>query len=240
MQMVQIDIDKEIEVTPVFKYIEVEDVPQSEIAGHAVFKQMEVVEIRFAGSRNYSPIFPATAMYRREGLKVITYAERWERQYNAFKNGDQQEDDGTPLNMLTTYGVTPEMLSLCRVRKIYSIEALNSMEGDRLKSLGMHQNKLKEAARRFLADRGSNAVAQDEIAALRAEIAALKQQVSTDVPLQEPTVEEAEQVAAASGAYGDLTDAEIKERIKLATGEAPRGNPKRETLEMMLTQAEAA
>jgi hypothetical protein len=240
MQMVQIDTDKEIEITPVFKYIEVEDVPQSEIAGHAVFKQREVVEIRFAGSRNYSPIFPADAMYRREGLKVITYAERWERQYNAFKNGDQQEADGTPLNMLATYGVTPEMLSLCRVRKIYSVEALHSMEGDRLKSLGMHQNKLKEAARKFLADRGSNAVAQEEIADLRAQLAEMKQLLSTAVPAKEPTQEEAEKVAIETGAYGDLTDAEIKERIKLATGEAPRGNPKRETLEMMLSQAEAA
>lgn len=240
MQMVQIDIDKEIEVTPVFKYIEVEDVPQSEIKGHAVFKQIEAVEIRFAGSRNYSPIFRATDMYRREGLKVITYAERWEKQYNAFKQGDQQEADGTPLNMLSTYGVTPEMLSLCRVRKIYSIEALNSMEGDSLKSLGLHRNKLKEAARKFLADRGDNAVAQDEIAALRAEIAALKQSLSTDLPEKEPTPEEAEKVAVETGAYGDLTDEQIKDRIKAATGEAPRGTPKRETLEMMLAQAEAA
>lgn len=240
MQMVQIDTDKEIEVTPVFKYIEVEDVPQSEIAGHAVFKQREVVEIRFAGSRNYSPIFPVDAMYRREGLKVITYAERWERQYNAFKNGDQQEADGTPLNMLATYGVTPEMLSLCRVRKIYSVEALHSMEGSALKSLGMHQNKLKEAARKFLADRGSNVVAQDEIAALRAQLAELQQQLSTDLPEKEPTPEEAEAVAIEAGAYAHLSDAEIKEQIKTATGETPRGNPKRETLEMMLRQAEAA
>lgn len=240
MQMVQIDTDKEIEVTPVFKYIEVEDVPQSEIAGHAVFKQREVVEIRFAGSRNYSPIFPVDAMYRREGLKVITYAERWERQYNAFKNGDQQEADGTPLNMLATYGVTPEMLSLCRVRKIYSVEALHSMEGGALKSLGMHQNKLKEAARKFLADRGSNVVAQDEIAALRAQLAELQQKLSIDLPEKEPTPEEAEAVAIKAGAYAHLSDAEIKEQIKAATGEAPRGNPKRETLEMMLRQAEAA
>lgn len=240
MQMVQIDIDKEIEITPVFKYIEVENVPQSEIAGHAVFEQREVVEVRFAGSRNYSPVVPVDAMFKREGLKVITYAERWERQYNAFKNGEQQEAEGTPLNMLASYGVTPEMLSLCRVRKIYSIEALHSMEGDRLKGLGMHQNKLKEAARKFLADRGNSAVQADEIADLRAQLAALQQQISTAVPAEETPPADADRVAEEVGAYADLTDDEIKARIKKATGEAPRGQPRRETLEMMLEQAENA
>lgn len=240
MQMVQIDIDKEIEITPVFKYIEVENVPQSEIAGHAVFQQILVAEVRFAGSRNYSPVVRADDMFKREGMKVITYAERWEKQYNQFLAGSQQEADGTPLNMLAAYGVTPEMLSLCRVRKIYSVEALNSMEGDRLKSLGMHQNKLKEAARKFLADRGNSAVQADEIAELRAQLAALQQQVSTAVPAEETPPEEADRVAAQVGAYDDLTDDEIKARIKAATGEAPRGQPRRETLEMMLEQAEAA
>lgn len=236
---VQIDIH-EIEVTPVFKYIELEDVPQSEIHGRLIKKRHEVAEIRFAGTKNYSPVVPVDTMWKREGLKVITFAERWAEQYRAFKEGNPQEAEGTPLDMLAQYGITPEQISLCRVRRIYSVEALNSIQGDSIKSLGMHANKLKEAARKFMADRGSGVEAQDEIAKLRAELAAMKASLSTVAPVDEPTPEEAEQVAVAAGAYDDLTDAQIKEQIKEITGAAPRGNPSRDTLVASLNEALAA
>src|SRR3546814_9721665 len=57
----------EITITPVFKILEVENVPKSEVAGHAVMETKEVVEVRFAGSKNYSPIFPVDAFWKREG-----------------------------------------------------------------------------------------------------------------------------------------------------------------------------
>ena len=49
---------REITVTPVFKHITVEDVPASEAEGRQVMKTLEVVEVRFAGSKLYSPVFP--------------------------------------------------------------------------------------------------------------------------------------------------------------------------------------
>lgn len=232
--------DKEIEITPFFKYIEVEDVPQSEIAGHKVMKQLEVVEIRFAGSRNYAPVRKANEMFRREGNKVITYAERWADQYRAFKDGNPQDAEGTPLEMLVPYGVTPEMISLCRIRRIYSIEALDSIQGDAAKSLGMSQNKLKEAARKFLADRGGGVEALGKIAALEAEIAKLKAAGASQMPVAEPAPEEAEKLAGLTGVYDQMTDAEIKDRIKDIAGSAPRGNPSRATLVSMLSELEEA
>src|SRR3546814_7185647 len=66
----------EITITPVFKILEVENVPKSEVAGHAVMETKEVVEVRFAGSKNYSPIFPVDAFWKREGNRVITYGDR--------------------------------------------------------------------------------------------------------------------------------------------------------------------
>src|SRR3546814_4123907 len=81
----------EITITPVFKILEVENVPKSEVAGHAVMETKEVVEVRFAGSKNYSPIFPVDAFWKREGNRVITYGERWPDHYRQFKEGKDRK-----------------------------------------------------------------------------------------------------------------------------------------------------
>jgi hypothetical protein len=54
---------REITITPVFKHIQVENIAASEKAGYAVMEPLEVVEVRFAGQRNFSPVFPATAVW---------------------------------------------------------------------------------------------------------------------------------------------------------------------------------
>ena len=68
-----IELDtREITVTPLFRYESVEDINASERAGHLVKNMIQVVEVRFAGSKNYSPVFPVDAMWKRENGKVIT------------------------------------------------------------------------------------------------------------------------------------------------------------------------
>ncbi len=236
-RLVTID-PREITVTPVFKMLEVENIPKSETAGHAVMEVKEVVEVRFAGSKNYSPIFPVSAMYKREGNQTITYAERWPDQYRAFKEGNPQEASGTPLEMLRPFGVTPEQLSLCRVLKVYSIEALSHLEGPALKSLGMNANSLKEMARAFLADRNSGLGAMQEIEALKAEIAAMK---AAHLPEQEATgAEIAAALDAADAAYAALSDDDLKVEISNITGKRPAGNPSRKTMIHALEELKAA
>src|SRR5690606_41494536 len=112
-QVAQIDMTP-VTVTPVFKYIDVEDVPKSEQEGYEVRKTIEVVEVHTAGSRNSVPVFPVDAMWKREGNRVITYAERWPEQYRAFKEGGPQNAVGPPLEMLRSYGLTPDELPACR------------------------------------------------------------------------------------------------------------------------------
>lgn len=237
-RIVEID-EREITITPFFKWMEIENVPKSETAGHAVMEMREVVEVRFAGSKNYVPVFPAHEMSTREGNNVITYAERWAEQYRAFKEGNPQEANGTPLEMLRSYGITPELSSLCRALKIYSIEALHYLEGDRLKSLGMNQNRLKQAAREFMAERAKNTGAFDEIEALKAQIAELQAR-STVVPEKILTEPEIDAVMAEADAYAALTDGEIKDKIAGLAGVRPKGNPSRPTLVSMLSELEAA
>lgn len=238
-QVVEID-PREITITPIFKYIEVENIPKSETAGHAVMETKEVVEVRFAGSKNYSPVFPVDDMWKREGNRIVTYAERWPDQYRAFKEGNPQEAMGTPLEMLRQYGVTPELVSLCRALRIYSIEALNHLEGQAVKSLGMNSNKLKDAARQFMADKLKGQDAYGEIEALKAKIAELEAR-STVPPAADSSPAEIEAtVQEADDAFASLSDDDIKQEIAALTGSRPRGNPARETLVRSLKELREA
>lgn len=215
---------RDITVTPVFKHVTVEDVPASEREGRPVMKTLEVVEVRFAGSKNYSPVFPTDAFWKRDGHKIVTYAERWSEQYREFLEGRDQKAAGTPLEMLKVYGISDSQLSLCRALKIYSIEALHHLEGTNLKSLQMNANPLKEMARAYMADRSSGASASSEIEKLRRQIEEL--QAARPLPAQEPTPAEIESaIAAADKAIEDMSDAELKALIKQKTGRAPTGTP---------------
>lgn len=213
---------KDITVTPVFRWMDIENIPKSEDAGHLVKETKEVVQVRFAGSNNYSPIFPVDAFWKREGNQIITYAERWSDQYRQFKQGNPQEANGTPLEMLIPYGITPEQLSLCRTMKVYSIEALNSLEGTNLKNLGMASNRLKEIATKYMADRSGGKQAMDRIAELEKQLAELKSK-STSVPEVEAKPEE---MAAAveevdEQLFGAMTEDELREYIFQKTEVAP-------------------
>lgn len=238
--VVQIDTT-DIAVTPFFKHMEIENIPKSQTAGRKVMEMKEVVEVRIGGNRNFSPVFPALAFSHREGDHFVTYAERWGEQYRAFKEGDPQEAQGTPLDMLRDHGITPEQLSLCKALRIYSIEALNVLEGQQLKNLGMHQNMLKDAARAFLADRVNGTSALAEIARLTAEIEALKAAGASQVPELDSTpqsIAEAEQ--AADETYPALSDSDLKDKIAQLAGTRPKGNPSRATLVHALQELEAA
>lgn len=223
MEIATID-PRDITITPIFRWMDIENIPKSEEAGYLVKENREVVQVRFAGSSNYSPIFPVDAFYKREGNQVITYRERWADQYRQFKNGDPQEASGTPLEMLRKYGITPEHLSLCRTMKIYSIEALHDLEGPNLKNLGMAANSLKEQARRYMADRSGGTEAISRIAELEAELAKMKA-LSTVVPEHEPTEEE-----MALARLSVLTEEELRAFIEDKTGAKPDGRLKHESL----------
>lgn len=236
---ISVPIDtREITITPVFKHVTVEDVPSSERAGRLVMKTIEAVEVRFAGSKLYSPVFPTMAMWKRDGHKIVTYAERWPEQYQDFLSGNQQKAEGTPLEMLRPYGISDSQLSLCRALRIYSIESLNHLEGQNLKNLQMNANPLKDMARKYMADRSKGETSAAQIADLQAQLEALKAQM---VPLKDSTKEEIEQaIQKADDEYSALSNDQLKEAIAEKTGTRPRGNPGRDTLVASLRELSAA
>lgn len=228
---------REITITPVFRHITVENVPASEREGRPVLETLEVVEVRFAGSKLYSPVFPVDAFWKRDGHRTVTYAERWADQYRAFLEGNDQKAAGTPLEMLKPYGISDAQLSLCRALRIYSVEALHHLEGPNLKSLQMNSNPLKEMARRYMADRSTGANNVNRISELEAQIAALQ----AALPAKEPTLAEVEAaIQAAEDEFDAMTEDDLKEAIAAKVGSRPRGNPSRATLLASIRELSAA
>jgi hypothetical protein len=232
----------EITITPVFKIMQIENIPKSETAGHAVMEMKEMVEIRFAGRANYVPVRETNEFWRREGNQIITYQERWPEQFRQFREGDPQEALGTPLEMLRSFGVTPEQISLCRALRIYSIETLHALTGPAVKSLGMNANMLKEAASAFMADRLKGAEAFAVIEKLRAEIAGMRA-ASTVLPQDAPDEKEVEaMVAAADANFAEaeaMTFNDLKDEVTRRLGHNPPGNPSRARLVKMLAALRA-
>lgn len=206
-------------VTPYFQHMNLLHQVKSEQEGKPVYEVKEVCQLRFAGDRNYSPVVPVDAMFRKKGLKVITFAEQWGDQYRAFLNGDAQIADGTPLEELTPYGITPAQLSLCRALKIYTIEALFHLEGPNLRSLGSHSNALKPMAKKYMEARENGSADRVRIAELEARLAAM------ELP-KEPASEE--EIDAAY--YEAMTVEELRAMIEHKTGTKTDGRLSHETL----------
>ena len=221
---------RDITVTPLFRYETTEDVNASERqgTGDPVMKTREVVEVRIGAHKNYSPVFPVTDQWKRVGGRVITYAERWADQYAAFQAGNTQRAAGTALEMLRPFGISDAQLSLCRALKVYSIEALNAIEGPGLKNLGMAGNDLKAMAQAWTEKQaGNGGETNRRIAELEAIIAAMS------IPKDDPKPEEIE----AAIADADAEKEALKVQMTELTGARPRGNPSVETLRQMVSEA---
>jgi len=89
------------DLTVIFKNFAVRNPAKTARAGRPIYDDMEVCEIRKPGGRDYS-VFPALSMSHRAndaetGTIVVTYAERFKRQYRQFKELQTQTKSGTPL-----------------------------------------------------------------------------------------------------------------------------------------------
>jgi hypothetical protein len=227
---------------PYFKYENIMNEVQSQLQGRAVYELKEVVEVRFPANPYYKPVFGVDEMWRKIDNRVITWAERYKDQYQAFLAGASQEAEGTPLEELIPYGITPAQLSLCRALSIYSIEGLYHLEGPGVKRLGIHGNELKPMAKRYMENRSNGSTAQAEINTLKAQLAELLEKngveqqglgeevkLSTDLQPEEPALPDD---------YELMTDEQLKEAIAEKAGARPRGQPSRETLIRMARELE--
>jgi len=207
-------------VVPFFKAAAVPDAIATKREGRPIFRDVEMCEIRIAGDRNYAPVVPAKSMWRRVDGEEVTYAQRWPEQYARFREGQEQVASGTPLSELPF--LTEAKRAELRGLKIYTAEALASIDGKELRNIGPGGREMKDQATAYLATASgvANTVAlSEEIAALRAELDALRNPPADD--------EAAEKEA-------------MKARIAELSGQRPRGNPSVDTLRQMLAELEPA
>ncbi|MCP1270561.1 hypothetical protein [Acetobacter cerevisiae] len=224
-------------VTPFFRYETVEDVEASRREKRAVMKTVELCEMRIAGEKNYIPTVPADSIWKTENGQAITYAERFSEQYQQFKLGATQSGDGTPLQQLRPFGISDAQISLCRALRIYSIEAVHSLEGASLKALGVSGNELKRMANAWMAEQARGGHVVSELDALRRKVAELEAEKAAERAVAEEALEEAAADAEIVSAFSGMTEEQLKSYIKERTGAAPRGNPSRETLLRMAEEA---
>ncbi|MDB5280914.1 MAG: hypothetical protein JWR61_5869 [Ferruginibacter sp.] len=214
-------------------------------AGRPMFKDTEVVEIRYAGERGKVSVFPAhendpnaTREAAKAGGEALTYAQVYAAQYRQFKDQVEQTAPGTPLEEAPF--LTQARRSELKALNVRTVEALSALDGKNLKALGMDGRELKNQATAYLAKANDTA----DVTALAATVAAQQRQIADMQALLEeangrapamPAVVEDEEISeeAPEGedkALEDCTVEELKEYIRSKGGRVPSGNASKETI----------
>jgi hypothetical protein len=161
--------DPDASLVALFKNFAQRNEAKSVAAGRLVCDDVEIVEIRFPGSRAVS-VFPATAVSHWStdphsgGQVQVTYAERFARQYRQFKEHAAQTKSGTPLQHAPF--LTEARRAELRALNIYTVEALAHIDGQELKNLGPGGRELKNQAEEYIEEaktRAPNLVMQAEL-----------------------------------------------------------------------------
>jgi len=209
--------------------------------GRPIYDDMEIVEIRTAGDRNSIKVFPAHEISHHAELEdggsgdPVTYAMRFQAQYDRFKAGHTQAQSGTPLEE-APFLIQAKRLELKAVH-VHTVEALASLDGGPLKALGIGGRELKNQAQAYL----DNAKGSADVTRLAAENETLKRQLATLVEQQQaPSSVHGEDDPAS---FESMSDDDLKAFIGTKSGSRPRGQPSHDTLVRMakeLTEGEAA
>lgn len=231
-------------LVPVFKTISVANEFKSKKEGRPIFDDMEVCEIRISGDRQNAPVFPAHSFSMNIDLpdgtsQPVTYAERFQKQYQAFKSQKAQVKEGTPVDELPF--LTQAKRSELRALNIYTAEALSALDGEALKTLGMGGRELKNQAVAYLQAASGTADSTKlayENEVLRAQLVSLQSQLDgKSVEQIAQDKQDKEDRAAARAAAKDRREQleamsvdELKDWIEAKTDARPRGNPSKATL----------
>lgn len=141
-------------ITPFFKTIPLKNERKTADQGRPIYEDVEVCEIRFAGSRDCY-VFPVNQYSHWEideetgEQRQVTYAERFPKQFQQFRGRQSQTKSGTPLDFVPF--LTDSKRSELRALNIYTLEALAELDGQPLKNLGIGGRDLKNKAVDYLA-----------------------------------------------------------------------------------------
>lgn len=201
--------------------------------GRPMYDDVEVVDIRKPGSRDYCT-HPVTEVSHWDtdphtgGQIKVTYAERFSRQYQQFKAKLQQTKSGTPLDHVPF--LTEARRAELRAQNIYTAEQLAAIDGQELKNLGTGGRDMKNRAIEFIAEAKTNAPNTQ----LAAELEALR---ARNAILEEDNEVLKQRTAAAAAQFEEMTEEQLRKFIQSNTGHAPQGNLPHKTLIRMALDA---
>jgi hypothetical protein len=219
-----------------FKTLALENEDKTKLAGRPIFDDVEQVEIRGPGSRN-STVHPVNEVSHwmddpyTGRQRQVTYAERFARQYNQFKEHKAQTASGTPLAHVPF--LTESKRAELRSLNVYTVEALAAVDGQELKNLGHGGRELKNKAEEFIA-RAMTAAPDMQ---LRAQLDALRAraevlEADNAILKQKREVEEVTDTA-----FDAMSIEQLRDYIATHTGVAPVGTPSRKNLLRMAAEA---
>jgi len=148
-------------VRPVFRLDQVQDESASQNAGRPIFREIERVEILMPGGFN-QPVFNVTDAHR----------QRWPREYEAFKKGQEVSPDGTPIDHWAF--LSRAMVHELKALNIFSVEQCAILSDVVLQRIGMGGRQIRNAAIAYLDD----AAAMAQTSQLTAENERLSQRVA--------------------------------------------------------------
>jgi hypothetical protein len=230
MQTQSRDLDAVLVAT--FRNFPLKNELKSAEVGRPIYDDVEVIEIRKPGSRDFTP-HPATELC---GVwlidpdtgeqRQITYAERFAQQYRQFKAMQQQTKSGTPLEHAPF--LTEGQRATLRAQNVYTVEQLAAVDGQELKNLGQGAREWKNRSAEYIAESASNAPNTQ----LAAELEALR---ARNAVLEEDN--EALKRTGGEGPFKDMTEEQIRAYITTHAGSAPVGALNRKTLVRMAMDA---
>jgi hypothetical protein len=222
-------------IVALFKNFAIKNEIESAKANRPIYDDMEVVELRYPGSKNVG-VYPADSFSQwiidamTGEQRAQTYAERFARQYNQFKMHAQQTKSGTPLDHAAF--LTEARRAEMRAQNIYTVEALAAIDGAELKNLGYNGRDLKNQAQAYLDETKTGApssVLIAELEALKAKNAAMEDDLNA--------AREQMKSRVAYSEFDDMSTEALKAYITTNSGVAPQGNVARKTLVKMAQDA---
>jgi len=223
--------DPDDAVVALFKHHAIKNEGRSAKEGRPIYDDMEIVEVRFPGSRSVS-VFPATAFSHWQNnpetgeQTAVSYAERFSKQYRQFKGQNEQTKAGTPLAHAPF--LTEARRAELRALNIYTVEQLSVVDGQELKNLGHAGRDLKNRAIEYISESKNNApttMLSAELEALRARNAVLEED------------NEALKKSGGEGQFKEMTTDQIRDYVTAHTGQEPIGNMNRKALVRMALEA---
>lgn len=205
----QVNPDMQLGVEFFTKSVELK--AKSEEAGRPIHEDREFVRITFPADNKRELVAPAHEMHYVTHLRQqLTYADRFKASYDAFADNKENFIEGTPLTEAPF--MTKSKIEELKHFKVRSVEQLAGMPDASMKRMGFGARDLRDRAQAYLAA----AQGTSEVESLKARIAELEALQLAPAKTENP--------------FEGFSDDDLKNMIRDAGGEVPKGNAKRETL----------